>query len=222
MAGIMQAKYHQDRLRRVDVRYRLNRRLREIRHLIEKHSDNPSCLRCLEVGTAEGLLLSGLHKAFRFKEAVGIDLSEDLIKKNTDSDISLELGDAERLKFDDKSFDIIIAAAVIEHLDNPRTMLAECHRVLKPAGILIATIPNPFHDTIASLIGYFDDEIHVDKLSLKKLRFLFENAGFTVIESYNFMFFPFCKVPGELLIDATLRFLRLGRLMSNQLIIGRK
>lgn len=88
--------------------------------------------------------MSKLNKILNFDRAIGIDLSEELIKLNKDPNIELEIGDAEKdLRFEDSPFDIAINSAVIEHLDNPRKMMAETHRVLKDHGILIITTPPP-------------------------------------------------------------------------------
>lgn len=51
--------------------------------------------------------------------------------------------DVERLSFQDNQLDLIVSNDVFEHVPNPVNAFAECARVLKPAGIMIATIP--FH-----------------------------------------------------------------------------
>lgn len=48
-----------------------------------------------------------------------------------------------RLPFADRQFDAVIASSVFEYLDNVETVLAECGRVLRPAGKLIFSVPNP-------------------------------------------------------------------------------
>lgn len=54
------------------------------------------------------------------------------------SDITLEA-----LPFQDKSFDIVISDATIEHLvQSPRHLFAEAKRVLKPGGYFLVTTPN--------------------------------------------------------------------------------
>lgn len=45
------------------------------------------------------------------------------------------------LPFVDNVFDVIVASNVFEHLPNTTDVLAECRRVLKPDGTLLATIP---------------------------------------------------------------------------------
>ena len=49
------------------------------------------------------------------------------------------------LPLDSDSFDAIYSIEVIEHLRRPYDFLAECHRVLKPGGLLVFSTPNTLH-----------------------------------------------------------------------------
>jgi ubiquinone/menaquinone biosynthesis C-methylase UbiE len=48
-----------------------------------------------------------------------------------------------RLPFADRQFEAVIASSVFEYLDDVKNVLAECGRVLRPAGKLIFSVPNP-------------------------------------------------------------------------------
>ena len=62
-------------------------------------------------------------------------------------------GDAMRLPLREKSFDIVLASEIIEHLENPRDFLASSARMVRPGGCLVVTTPmrltdrplDPFH-----------------------------------------------------------------------------
>lgn len=47
------------------------------------------------------------------------------------------------MSFANESLDLIISNDVFEHVPNPPKAFAECFRVLKPGGVMLATIP--FH-----------------------------------------------------------------------------
>src|ERR1019366_1742442 len=49
------------------------------------------------------------------------------------------------LPFGTATFDAIVAASVLEYVDNPCAVLGECARVLRPGGILVCTVPDPIH-----------------------------------------------------------------------------
>jgi SAM-dependent methyltransferase len=43
------------------------------------------------------------------------------------------------------SFDAVVAASVLEYVADPDAVLGECRRVLRPGGIMLCTVPDPFH-----------------------------------------------------------------------------
>lgn len=55
--------------------------------------------------------------------------------------------DAHDLPFESGSFDLVIAAAVLEHVADPYLVVEEIHRVLKPNGLVYASAPflQPIH-----------------------------------------------------------------------------
>lgn len=45
------------------------------------------------------------------------------------------------IPFPDNSYDVLLCTEVLEHAVDPMTLIAEMHRVLRPGGVLFATIP---------------------------------------------------------------------------------
>jgi 2-polyprenyl-3-methyl-5-hydroxy-6-metoxy-1,4-benzoquinol methylase len=56
--------------------------------------------------------------------------------------VSFGLGFAEDIPFGDDSFDVAIMDDVMEHVQNPEKAIAECRRILRPGGIMIAKYPS--------------------------------------------------------------------------------
>jgi SAM-dependent methyltransferase len=50
-------------------------------------------------------------------------------------------GNAHQLTFPDRSFDLVIAAEILEHIPDDRAAIAEAVRVLRPGGRLAVTVP---------------------------------------------------------------------------------
>jgi SAM-dependent methyltransferase len=52
--------------------------------------------------------------------------------------------DAADMPVNDASFDLVLCTQVLEHCQNPQAIVDECHRVLRPGGSLIVTVPSIF------------------------------------------------------------------------------
>ena len=98
--------------------------------------------RILELGVGTGISLPLYSARSRI---VGIDISPEMLRQArrrvTELGLSnvdrLEVMDAERLRFADASFDVVVASHVISTVPRPLTALDECARILKPGGELI-------------------------------------------------------------------------------------
>jgi len=93
--------------------------------------------RVLEIGCGEGMLLAALRGAEKF----GIDPSvHALLRAQRRSSAACAVARAEELPFASGTFDLVVAAGVMEHFENADAATAEIHRVLKPAGRYVALI----------------------------------------------------------------------------------
>jgi ubiquinone/menaquinone biosynthesis C-methylase UbiE len=98
----------------------------------------------LDAGMGPGRLCAEL--AARGWTVSGIDASEEMVEaareRLPDRAGRLLRADIEALPFDSESFDAVAATGVLEYADVPRA-LAELVRVLRPAGVLVVSYPNP-------------------------------------------------------------------------------
>jgi SAM-dependent methyltransferase len=79
------------------------------------------------------------QELFDFEEYVGLDVEESGHRHQAGSvDVFY---DGETIPFADGYFDSALASQVFEHLFNLGEVLAEIHRVLRPGGHLLATVP---------------------------------------------------------------------------------
>lgn len=94
--------------------------------------------------------------------------------------------------YEDARFDVIVNCDAIEHLlCNPVHMLAECHRVLKPDGVMVVTTPNVLRiDNVVRLLrgrNIYDKYVlesasarHPREYTPDELARLVESVGFSV------------------------------------------
>src|ERR1700712_2842366 len=100
--------------------------------------------RILEVGVGTGLSLPAYRRA---RSIVGIDISAPMLEKARRRVAQLGLRnverlavmDAERLDFEDASFDVVVAQYVVTAVPNPEAALDQFARVVKPGGEIIIT-----------------------------------------------------------------------------------
>jgi len=217
--GVLDTNYALGRKTKKSWKYRLKRRTYEIIQAIHKHHQSKIDI-ILDIGTAEGAMLSSIKKEFPQAKCFGLEYSQELININQDKNIKIIQGNAQKLPFKSNSFNIVVATAVIEHLSQPLKMVSESYRVLKKNGILIVTTPDPFFDKIAGLISR-EESHHLERFNLRKLKNYFRKTNFQILETEKFMISPI-GFPSELKIEKLLKTFKLNFLLLNQIIIGKK
>jgi len=100
----------------------------------------------LEVGCGAGVDLARFARGGA--TVAGVDLAAsaiDLARANFEQqglDGRFEIADAERLPFPANSFDLVYAHGVVQYTVDPRRLVEECRRVLKPGGEAVFQVYN--------------------------------------------------------------------------------
>jgi len=92
-------------------------------------------LRVLEAGCGSA---SRCH--FRSSQAVGIDICQGALDRNTHLDEKI-LGDIQTLPLEPSSFDVIFCWDVLEHVEHPEKALANFAQSLRETGIIVIGVP---------------------------------------------------------------------------------
>jgi SAM-dependent methyltransferase len=96
-------------------------------------------LRILDIGCGTGGTLEAIAD---FGETWGADISQDALDFCRERGLTrLKLCPAEKLDFDNESFDVALSCDVLEHLEDDAPALAEMKRILRPGGYGIITVP---------------------------------------------------------------------------------
>ncbi len=98
--------------------------------------------RLLDIGCGTGALLAALEKRHPNAILAGVDPTRgmlDLAEKRLSKKVHIEQSWAEKLPFEDESFDVIVSCSMFHYIREPMVALKEMMRVLKPAGSLVIT-----------------------------------------------------------------------------------
>jgi SAM-dependent methyltransferase len=104
--------------------------------------DIPDNVSVLDVGCNSGEFLKRILSGRKNVTVKGVDISEDVVKIAREKGLDVALGDGESLPFPDASFDFVVLMEVLVHVHDPRKMLSEIKRVLKPGGVLLGSCPH--------------------------------------------------------------------------------
>lgn len=100
----------------------------------------------LDVGCGEGVVTKRLAQRLSPIPVLGVDADDARLQEEwrsrsgSSSNLSFATGSAYDLQFADRSFDLVCAIEVLEHLERPRDALAELSRVAGKA--LLLSVPN--------------------------------------------------------------------------------
>jgi SAM-dependent methyltransferase len=98
----------------------------------------PPRARILDVGCGTGATTAALS---RFGSVSGLDMGLAALRHAHAHGLPVARGAAENLPVRGASLDVVVALDVLEHLDDDRRALGEILRVLRPGGVLLATVP---------------------------------------------------------------------------------
>ena len=97
--------------------------------------------RILDVGCGDGSFSQ--YSKEKFRRLYGTEISEEAAHIAQKQGVLTTITDLNSsLSYKDNTFDAVTCLDVIEHLPDPRLLLAEIYRVLRPDGQLVATTPN--------------------------------------------------------------------------------
>jgi len=118
----------------------------------------------LDVATGTGDFAIESLRMLKPRKIIGVDISagmlevaqEKIKKKGLQQQLEVQLGDSERLQFDDNTFDAVTVAFGVRNFENLEQGLADIHRVLKPGGrAVILELSNPTAFPIKQLYHFW-------------------------------------------------------------------
>lgn len=143
-----------------------------VQRLLERYA--PAAARILDVGCGTGATTLCLR---RFGTVLGLDLGARALELARGRGIAVARASAARLPARRGAFDLVVALDVLEHLEDDLAAAGEMREVLRPGGLLLATVPaHPF------LWSGHDEALgHRRRYRRRTLLALLDRAGFDVL-----------------------------------------
>lgn len=144
--------------------------------------------RLLEIGCGSGTALHSMQK--KGWHVTGLDFDEGAVSNARNKGLDVRHGQLSAQAFADQTFDAVVMSHVIEHVPSPVELLAECRRILKRDGILVALTPNADsrgHTHYGRNWRGLETPRHLQIFTLKSLASIAGSAGYAVAETFTTM-----------------------------------
>jgi SAM-dependent methyltransferase len=133
----------------------------------------------LDIGCSIGLFMEIAQR--RGFNCVGLELEKIAYEHAIGKGLNVHRKKLEEAAFSDESFHVITMFGVLEHLPNPKEILIQVRRCLKPGGVVMAIVPNVY--SLAAMMLHdkarlFNGRNHLNYFSWKTLPELFDQTGF--------------------------------------------
>lgn len=172
-----------------------------------------SDMRALDIATGGGHVAK--HLSSHVSKVIATDLTAEMLT-NTENhlrdykNISFAIADAEKLPFNDDSFDIVTCRIAAHHFPHPENFISEVFRVLKSSGrfVLIDNIAseNPLLDNFVNTFEKMRDYSHVRSLPVTEWKQLLTTNKLSILqENHRKKTLPFNEWLDRMVEDAKLK-----------------
>jgi SAM-dependent methyltransferase len=148
--------------------------------------------RLLDIGCGAGSLLEAARRAGW--EAHGTEVSAPAVEHARAAGFEVFCGDLAEAGFPEGHFDVVTASEILEHLPDPRAMVREIARVVRPGGLFWGTTPHG-RGLSARLLGerwsVVSPPEHLQLFSLGGVERMLREAGFTSMVRHELPEDPF-------------------------------
>jgi ubiquinone/menaquinone biosynthesis C-methylase UbiE len=137
----------------------------------------------LEVGAGDGSILHFLNEWHFGEELYALEIAEsgvDLIKERKLSNLKeAKSFDGYQIPYADDSFDLVILAHVLEHVEHERILLRELKRIAKN---IVIEVPLDYRFGVDKRMKHFLDYGHINMYTPTSVRFLLQSEGLEIID----------------------------------------
>jgi SAM-dependent methyltransferase len=167
-------------------------KVRTLLWALQENVGAPNSLSGLDFGCGVGLFTRALVP--HVGSVVGVDIAPAMLERARELNpcVRFDLYDGRRLPYADESFDFLLAACVLHHVD-PRArgpLVSEMGRVVRAGGLVVLFEHNPLNPLTRLAVSRcsFDDDARL--IRRRESVRLLESTGMSVTYSHFFLLFP--------------------------------
>lgn len=144
----------------------------------------------LDVGCGLGYYIDGVRKSSKW-DVCGVEFSREAVEyARRELYLDVRQGELTEVNFPEKHFDFIRVCNVLEHVTDPRALLQECRKIIKPDGLFHLSVPSGIADS-GGLIKFYkmfdkpplSKDGHLFFFPKKALLRMFDESGFRIVNS---------------------------------------
>lgn len=164
-----------------------------LRKIVQRHLPDTYPVRILDVGCGHGYIHPML-RSFGY-DITGVEVAADVLDlaRQENPDNRYVAYDGNRLPFEDKSFDLVLAICVMHHVPPLQwpNFIAEGRRVLRPNGQFVVFEHNPLNPVTSYVVANNDIDSDAVLLRHTKLATMLKEAGLQRVYTRSILFTPF-------------------------------
>lgn len=143
----------------------------------------------LDVGSGDGAVLKVLDDRKFNPNGVALEISQSgfdqIVKRNLSSITDVKLFDGYKIPLENKSFPLATCSHVVEHVEHPRLLLREIHRVSE---MQYFEIPIDFSFFVDNKVAHYLSYGHINIFTPALFKFLLKSEGFEIVKE-KFIFY---------------------------------
>lgn len=136
----------------------------------------------LEVGAGDGSILHFLNEWNFAPEIYALEIAESGVEKIKERGLKnlkeVQVFDGYKIPYPDDSFDLIILAHVLEHVEHERILIRELKRVAKH---IVIEVPRDYKFDVDKRLAHFLAYGHINMYTPTSLRYLLRSEGLEII-----------------------------------------
>lgn len=145
----------------------------------------------LEVGAGDGSILHFLNEWNFAPEIYALEIAESGVEKIKERSLKnlteVQVFDGYKIPYLDNSFDLVVLAHVLEHVEHERILIRELKRVAKN---IVVEVPRDYKFGVDQRLAHFLAYGHINMYTPSLLRFLLRSEGLEIVADKSSIITP--------------------------------